>query len=170
MKRSGIPPGIGSDTLLLQMQVKNKYVVVELASLNWPSATRIPSRRFRLFVAANTTSSTTEAIGQFANAALKAGMVYFSAWGPGCERFHDLVDEVIVADNIASRLFTGPNKTDTIMTTWHQHETLDEACDFFINLGAPTAGFEADSYYWVAICVNNSQWAATMRRKLELAD
>src|ERR1700686_5436028 len=107
MKRSGIPPGIGSDTLMLQMQVKNKYVVVELASLNWPSATRIPSRRFRLFVAANTTSSTTEAIGQFASAALEAGMVYFSAWGPGCERFHDLVDEVIVADNIASRLFTG---------------------------------------------------------------
>jgi hypothetical protein len=128
------------------MQVKNNYVVVELASLNWPSAARIPSRRFRLFVKANTTSSTTEAIGQFANAALKAGMVYFSAWGPGCGRFHDLVDEVIAADDIGNRRFADPNEADTIMTTWHQNETLDEACDFFINLGVPTAGFEADSY------------------------
>jgi len=143
--------------------------VVELASLNWPTNLQIPSKRFRLFVAADTNSSTTEVIERFVEAVLKAGMVYFSAWGPDCERFHDIVDEVVVSDQIGDRLFTGPNEGDTIMTTWHEDETLDEACDFFTNLAIPTAGFEADSDYWVAVCVDNPEWAATIRRQLELA-
>jgi hypothetical protein len=149
------------------MQVENNYCVAELASLDWPSTFRVPSKRFRLFVASDSTLIATETMAQFAHSALRAGMVYFSVWGPDCERFHDAVDDVIVADQIGGRLFIGPNEADTIMTTWHESETLDEACDFFVNVALPTAGFEADSYYWVALCLNNPEWSATIRRQLE---
>lgn len=150
------------------MRTENHYCVVELASLIWPPAIRIPLKRFRLFVAADATSIATQTVVQFTHAALNAGTVYFSAWGPDCERFHDIVDEVVVSDQIGDRLFTGPNEGDTIMTTWHEDETLDQAYDFFTTSGIPTAGFEADSDYWLAVCVDSPEWAATIRRQLEL--
>jgi len=75
-----------------------------------------------------------------AHSALKSGMVYFCAWGPDCERFHGIVDEVVVEDDIGERLFFGKNRSDTIMTTWHDDEPLNEALDFFVNLTCPTAG------------------------------
>ena len=62
--------------------------------------------------------------------ALRSGMVYFCAWGPGCERFHDIVDEVVVEDQMGERIFVGNNESDTIMTTWHDDEPLHEVSIF----------------------------------------
>jgi len=152
------------------MPIENHFCVVELDTLSWPSALHIPSRGFRLFVAADVAGSATEVISEFAHAALKSGMVYFSAWGPDCSRFHDIVDEVIVEDELGDCLFAGANAGDTVMTTWHESEDLDEALDFFINLAHPTNGFATDSNYWVAVCLNNPEWAAVIRRQLGQAD
>jgi hypothetical protein len=144
------------------MSTEKLFHVTELASLRWPFALHIPSRRFRLFVAADVTSTTASIIAEFAHAALTSGMVYFCAWGPDCSRFHDIVDEVVVADDIGKRLFAGPNEQDTIMTTWHENEALDDALDFFVNCSHPTNGFEAASDFWFAMSVANSAWAATI--------
>jgi hypothetical protein len=152
------------------MPKENHFCVVELAALQWPPSIPISSRRFRVFVAADVTGIVTEVISKFANAALKTGMVYFCAWGPGCERFHDIVDEVITEDDLGERLFAGPKATDTVMTTWHDSEELGEALEFFINFAHPTDGFEDSSEYWVAVCVNNSEWAETVRRILGTAE
>jgi hypothetical protein len=153
------------------MPIGNHGCLVELPSLTCPAALNVPTGRFRLFVAADTTGSTTEALSEFALAALKQGMVYFCAWGPGCGRFHDIVDEVILEDDLGERLFVGPNESDTIMTTWHEKDTLDEAFDFFLSKWAcPTEGFIPDSDYRVAMAVNNPAWAATMRQRLERVD
>lgn len=143
------------------------FSVVELTSLRWPVDFRIPLPRFRLFIAADTTRSNVESLSEFAESALKQGMVYFCAWGPDCERFHDVVDEVILGDDLGKRLFKGPNTQDTVMTTWHARDTLDDALDFFLNFACPTDGFAADSDYWLAICINNSDWATAIRRQLE---
>lgn len=121
-----------------------------------------------MFVAADVTRESTEAMSKFAYSALKTGMVYFCAWGPGCERFHDIVDGVVVADDIGERLFVGKNPSDTIMTTWHDDEPIDEALDFFVNFTCP-AGFERNSNFWLAVCLNNGEWAAEIQRRLELA-
>jgi len=148
------------------MTTENHFHLIELARLSWPTILGIPSRRFRLLVVADVTEIPTDIISQFANAALKSGMVYFCAWGPGCERFHDIVDEVCVEDDLGARLFVGPNSHDVIMTTWHPNDTLDEAVEYLINSASawPTDGFTADSDLWIAICINNSEWAATIRR------
>jgi len=125
----------------------------------------MPKARFRLFVAADTTGSTPEAISEFAHAALKRGMVYFCAWGPGCKRFHDVVDEVR-----DKRLIVGPTTNDVVMTTWHEKETLHDALDYFLISAWPTDGFAVDSDYWVAMCINNPLWAAIVRQRLEGLD
>lgn len=46
----------------------------------------------------------TKTVSEFAQAALKSGMVYSAGWGLDCERSHDIVDEVVVEDEIGQRL------------------------------------------------------------------
>jgi hypothetical protein len=104
-----------------------RFSVVELTSLRWPATLQTPLPRFRLFVAADITGSTVEFLSEFAESALRHGMVYFCAWEPDCERFHDVVDEVILEDDLGRHLFVGPTENDTVMTTWHTNNTLNEA-------------------------------------------
>ena len=141
------------------MAGEKPFSVVQVDSLRWPVDILIPNGRFRLFVAADVTGLSTKLMSEFAVAALKSGMVYFCAWGPGCERFHDIVDEVVVEDQIGERIFVGKNESDTIMTTWHDDEPLEEALDFFANLTYPTMGFEANSNFWVAVSLTNAEWS-----------
>jgi len=147
------------------MRSADHFKVVDLPSLIWPSNVTIPSKRFRLFVAADTENNTVDVVSAFANAALKKGMVYFCSWGPGCERFHDIVDEVILEDDLRDRRFVGADES-ACMTTWHAKHELDEALDFFARFTRPSGSFEPDSDYWVAVSIGNAEWAASIRRIL----
>jgi hypothetical protein len=151
------------------MAEETRFGVVQLAELRWPTSTALPSRRFRLFVAADITSVSVDVISEFASAALSRGMVYFCAWGRDCERFHDIVDEVIVEDELAERRFVGPTANDRVMTTWHEKDTLEEGLDFFTTFAVPTDGFAADSSFRLVICVDNPDWAETATRVLQSA-
>ena len=114
------------------MTEEHRFSIVTPTQVAWPDSLRIPLSRFRLFVAADTSHSSVEEISAFAEGALIAGMVYFCAWGPGCERFHDIVDEIIADDRVSGRnRFLPPTSDDVVMTTWHAHETLEEALDYF---------------------------------------
>jgi hypothetical protein len=137
--------------------------------LCWPTALELPSKRFRLFVAAEVSPISADVISEFAAAALNSGMVYFCAWGCDCERFHDIVDEAIVEDELGERWWAGPNADDTIMTTWHARDSLAEALDFFVTCAMPTAGFKADGSFRLVICVGNSDWAEIAKRFLDSA-
>src|SRR5262245_63866272 len=68
------------------------------------------------------------------------------------------------------RKFTGPTAQDTVMTTWHDDETLEEALAFFITLALPTEGLIPNSNYRVTICVGNPAWAAKVKQSLESAE
>jgi hypothetical protein len=62
------------------------------------------------------THLSTQAVADFTLAALNQGMVYFCSWGPECERFHDIVDDVILGDDLTQQKFSGPKASDVIMT------------------------------------------------------
>ena len=53
------------------MRSADHFKVVDLPSLIWPSNVTIPSKRFRLFVAADTENNTVDVVSAFANAALE---------------------------------------------------------------------------------------------------
>jgi hypothetical protein len=152
------------------MTKQREFEVIQLDKLNWPTSLKIPSKRYRLFVAADSQEESVKVISDFAAAALNCGMVSFCSWGPGCERFHDIVDEVIVQDDLGERRFAGPNPHDTVMTTWHQRDTLEEALDYFATLSKPTSGFLADSAFWLVMSVRNAEWALLAARVLERAE
>jgi hypothetical protein len=149
------------------MAEQKRFEVIRLPELKWPISTPLPSGRFRLFVAADVSNVSVDAISEFASAALSKGMVYFSAWGRDCERFHDIVDEIIVEDDLGERRFVGPTADDAVMTTWHKKETLEEALDFFTTFAVPTDGFAANSSFRLVICVGNPDWAETATRVLQ---
>lgn len=122
------------------MEQEKRFSVIQVSDLNWPPALEILSKRFLLFVAANITDVSTQTVSHFALAALNQGMVYFCSWGPDCERFHDIVDEVLVEDDVGEQKFAGPNTSDVIMTTWHAKDSLEDAIDFFATSAVATAG------------------------------
>ena len=149
------------------VEQENKFAVIEVPRLEWPATLEVPSKRFRLLVAADVNSASTQAISDFAFSALKHGMAYFCSWGPDCERFHRIVDEVIIADDLSDQEFAGPSRSDVVMTTWHDDETLEETLDFLATSAWPTDGFAPDSDFRLVISVANQQWAAQAQKFLE---
>jgi hypothetical protein len=147
-----------------------QFAVVYLPELKWPSNLEFPSARFRLLVAADTENLPVEVVSEFACAALSRGMVYFCAWGPGCSRFHDIVDEEIVADEIGERRFIPASKDDFVVTAWHENDTLEEALDFLATCAYPTDGFAPGSAFRLVMCVGNTDWARISHGFLEAAD
>jgi hypothetical protein len=152
------------------MPAKDQVLAIECESLTWPSNLHIPSKRFRLFVAADVSRSSVEALSTFAEAALAQGMVYFCAWGPSCEKFEDIVDEIAAGDGSDGSRYEGPTQNDVIMTTSHKTETLDEALDFFVEWAVPTDGFATNSDYWIAVTVGNASWASFVSERLRRTD
>jgi hypothetical protein len=152
------------------MPTKNHFFVIESATLSWPPAFHIPSRRFRLFVAADVSGVTTDVIPSSFMPPWNVAWC-ISARGDLIVRgFTTLWTKLVVEDDLGERQFRGPNRSDTIMTTWHESDTLEETTDFFMNFAFPTDGFEADSNSWIALCVNNLEWATSIRRKIEAAE
>jgi hypothetical protein len=97
-------------------------------------------------------------------------MVYFCSWGSDCARFHDIVDDVLLGDDLSEQKFSGPKTGDVVMTTWHADETLEEALDFFTTCAVPTDGFAPDSDFRLVVCVGNPDWAAQATKFLRSAE
>jgi hypothetical protein len=149
------------------MRRDHPFFVIDQPALKWPSNFRIPTKHFRLFIAANTADIPSDVISKFIEMALQNGMVYLCVWGAGCSRFHDIADLVIVQDELGKRSFVGPNQQDTIMTTWHEEEALEDAVEYFVMTSHPTEGYLIDSNYWLAISLGNNSWATTIQQYLE---
>jgi len=146
---------------------EKQFTVIDLPELNWPASLKVPKNRFGLFIAADTLETPADSICAFAIAALHAGMVYFSAWGRGCERFHDVVDECLAEPGLN---VVGTTANDVVMTTWHDKDSLDEALNFFATCTVPTDGFSEDSDLGLVVCVGHPEWAASARRFLRAED
>jgi hypothetical protein len=89
------------------------------------------------------------------------GLVYFCAWGQGCQAVHDAVDMCdIERENHAAKpeLF--------IMTTWHDDEPLEDAVWFFKELALPDETHGVPSFDRFAVAVGNLEWADTITRAL----
>jgi hypothetical protein len=116
-----------------------QWLSAQLGELSFPKELQIPTKSFRLFLAADLRGVRSEQMIAFANEALVRGMVYFCGWGEDCERMHDCVDQAAIEAETEGRL------EGTVMTTWHSDESLQEAVGFFRDLARPSAEFEGRS-------------------------
>ena len=121
--------------------------------LSMPDSIYLPARQFVAFVAADATGMDVPKLADFCRKLVQAGCIYFCAWGPDCERVHDIFDELI--------LDTEP----VIMTTCHDKESLDSALWFFLFSAFPDDGYGAVQN-GLAISIGNPAWDKQIRGNL----
>jgi hypothetical protein len=117
-------------------------------------ATQAVAPHFAVFLAWDATSVATEEISRLAALLHNRGLAYLCAFGPDCERVHDIFDEVELELDGAR-----PNES-VIMTTWHKDESLEDALWFFVYNSFPDAAYEDTCRIGIAVTIGNSQWAA----------
>ncbi len=95
----------------------------------WPTDLPLDGQRFSLFIVIDDRDVAEDGFAAwniFADLAIKQGLAYFSAWGPDCERLHDMMDEALIERKVDG----APGPTFT-MTTWHADESIEDALEFF---------------------------------------
>ena len=115
----------------------------------WPQAASLPSGGFGLFLACDVEALPVDILSLAARAMLRSGAAYICVWGPGCERFHDIIDEEHVWQHV-----NGLDQPD-IVTTWHAQESLDQALWFFVDVAQLPHEPLVD---WVAVAVGRAFW------------
>lgn len=121
--------------------------MIDLPRLDvWPGTTDLPSGSIGLLIACDATGYTSAALAAAARAMLLTGPTFIAIWGPGCERFHDIVDEECVW------LRANGQNLPEVVTTWHAEESLDESLWFFIDCAQILA---EQPVAWMAVSVRN---------------
>ena len=91
---------------------------------------------------------------------VSGGLACLCAWGPDCERVHDLFDDAALEVGAAL------SGDDTIMTTWHSDESLEEALRFFVEDAFVTSGFEGTCKDWIIAPISNPVWERLIQSKI----
>ena len=123
-----------------------------------PDSISLPSRHLIAFLAANSAGVDSKTLTEFSRQLLRAGCVYFCAWGTDCERAHDIFDgECLTIEPV-------------IMTTWHADESLDEALWFFVFSAFPAEAYEVICRSGLAISIGKPEWDQHVRMRLRDID
>jgi hypothetical protein len=125
-----------------------------------PEEIQASSSNFGLLLALDAKALNDQEILGAAEKLVEKGLVVLCAWGPDCERVHDLFDKAARKKNDA--LSGG----DVIMTTWHSRETLTEVMWFFIHAAFPTQSFEPNCADWIIAPIGNRDWEEEVRTKI----
>jgi hypothetical protein len=128
--------------------------IVDIESLG--EAITPTSPHFGLFLALDALSLDVERIRRVAQELLQKGLVFLCAWGPDCERVHDIFDE------IAIEMDPKQDKA-VVMTTWHSDESLQEAAWFFINSAFLDEAYARTCQNWIFAAIGHSDWEKVIR-------
>jgi hypothetical protein len=121
----------------------------------------LPDPHFACFIAWDARNVSTEGVAAVVERLLSGGAASISAWGPDCERVHN------IADNIRSSVGDSGDRSDSVvMTTWHDNESLEDALWFFLFNTFPSDWFEQTTRSGLAVIVGNRDWAAAIREGL----
>jgi hypothetical protein len=96
-------------------------------------------------------------LGEIPDELLRQGLVYLCAWGPECERVHDIFDEVAVNLEIKTGI------SYPLMSTWHEHESLEQTLWYFLNLAEPDKKYEKCCGSALVVSVASNKWSNQLR-------
>lgn len=122
------------------------------------------STYFGLFLAMDARHVDSRKISEAADKALRSGLVYLCAWGPDCERVHDIFDEQDLNRELKKGLER--DQDDVVMTTWHDDELLEETLWFFVHSAFPADKYSRDCGDWVVAPVGEPDWEHEIRSKI----
>jgi len=136
--------------------------LVELENLqSLPPSLTITGPHFACLVLCDAHEVDAKAIGDFAESLLVQGAVYVCAWGPDCERVHDIFDEETVGGGPDI-----PRFSDGVMTTGHHDKGLDDALFYLLVCTYPDDEFFDTCRSALVISVGNTGWAERAREAL----
>ena len=122
-----------------------------------PETLGLPSPHFACLLVLDGLAISDAQVHRLAAKLLKNGAVYFCAWGPGCERVHDLIDDAILIFE------SDPTEDNVILTTWHDDESLEEALFFLFCASWPAADYIDRCGSALVIVSGSSEWAEVCR-------
>jgi len=149
------PERVGAD------QDGQQLFLLELASLDdLPEDLHVGGGYFLCLLALDARASSDDDLLTLARRILRRGAVFVCTWGPGCERVHDLVDQVDTELN--------PNSTEdsVVLTTCHADEPLSETLWFLLNAASPAEDYVADCRAALVITMGSSSWSSEVRMAL----
>jgi hypothetical protein len=120
------------------------------ATLDWDE---LDQQKFVCLCAIDASSISSDALSGFCSQLVDRGCAYFCAWGPDCERLHDIMDRRVIGDN--------PPETyiGCLMTTWHARESLAEAVDFFLTCTVPDDEYAPEGCpFGLAVVIGSPDW------------
>jgi hypothetical protein len=137
---------------------KRDLFVLELpSSEHFPADLSLTTRRFVCLIAWDARNASVDEISRVAVGLLRQGAVYVCAWGPGCERVHDIIDEEHVGAE------PSPDVRGVVMTTWHAEESLAEAIRFALVDAWPDEFYAEGCGSTLGIAIGSTSWAAEIR-------
>lgn len=96
---------------------------------------------------------------------LDSGCVYFIFHGDQCEEAHDLTDLIIV--DREAKLGYEPLTENTIMTTWHKDETMEDVLDFIFYSVIPAENFINSLKSYLIISLGDPQENNKIRKLIK---
>tara|TARA_R110002073_G_scaffold336374_1_gene532674 strand:+ start:179 stop:682 length:504 start_codon:yes stop_codon:yes gene_type:complete len=133
------------------------YVIDVTSPDHIPDVINFAGRFATFLLVWNSSETPFPVICHLARKLIDAGGVYFCTWGAGCERLHDLIDEEWVGDG------TTPQPDNTLMTTWHDSDSLADAIWFAMYNAFPTGAYIDGCRSVVAICIDCPDFATEVR-------
>ena len=123
----------------------------------------LPCPHFACLLAADARAVSDAQLLNLADHLLTRGLAYFCAWGPDCERVHDLVDHAVVLRTLRD------GRLPPVMTTWHAAESLEEAAWFLLNAAHPDPTLAPTCQARLGIAVANTSWAIQLQYEFKAA-
>ncbi len=121
----------------------------------------LEQQKFVCLCAIDASSISRDELSSFCSRLIDLGCAYFCAWGPDCERVHDIMDRLVIGDN--------PPQTDIgcLMTTWHPRDTIAKAVFFFLSCAEPDEEYApAGCSHGLAVVIGSAEWAAQFERHI----
>ncbi len=142
---------IGSDNRGRQFASAHVELIAQAAEVFAPGG-----QGFGLFIAIEDGGVEIEAVAAFAEHAMNCGCAAVSIWGTDCERYHDIFDEVALAQSLAT------GRPGVLMTTWHAEESLQDALTFYILWACVDEEFAPPPNHWLILSIGNAAGAAVV--------
>ena len=124
---------------------------------DFPSAFKASSHYFVAMLICDGSQISDKDIARLSRRLIDTGCAYLCCWGTQCERVHDLFDTEWIENGF------DPESSDTIMTTWHTKDSLDDFIEYAVWFTEPTGKYQKQCNSVVAIVIDDAHASDRIR-------
>lgn len=144
---TGSDPETGRSLMLQTIQTPDEF----------PDEFTAPSRYFVAMLICDGTRLADKDVFALSRRLIDAGCAYLCCWGRDCERIHDLFDREWIDNGF------DPESSDTIMTSWHTNDPLDDLIEHAIWFTEPTDKYQSQCRSVVALVIDDVESASRIK-------